>query len=145
MPVNTQLRASDADRDHALAQLREHYAAGRLSDVERQERAGAALAARTLGELSELMTDLPDPGPVPGPPARRDGTVGGPSFRLAQADQAAGPRPAAAVTVLGAIVALYVVTGLLTGIWWIPWALIIVPAVRVIRYARYRRAAVSAG
>jgi Domain of unknown function (DUF1707) len=141
VPVNTLLRASDADRDHALAQLREHYAAGRLSDAERQERAGAALAARTLGELSELMTDLPDPGP----PARREGTVGGPSFRLAQADQAAGPRPAAAVTVLGAIVALYVLTGLLTGIWWIPWALIIVPAVRAIRYARYRRAAVSAG
>jgi hypothetical protein len=128
VPVNTQLRASDADRDHALAQLREHYAAGRLSDAERQERAGAALAARTLGELSELMTDLPDPGPVPGPPARRDGTVGGPSFRLAQADPAAGPRPAVAVTVLGAIVVLYVLTGLLTGIWWIPWALVIVPA-----------------
>jgi hypothetical protein len=145
VPVNTQLRASDADRDHALAQLREHYAAGRLSDAERQERAGAALAARTLGELSELMTDLPDPGPVPGPPARRDGTVGGPSFRLAQAGPAAGPRPAVAVTALGAILALYVLTGLLTGIWWIPWALISVPAVRAVRYARYRRAAASAG
>jgi len=43
------IRASDADRDHAVAQLREHFAAGRLSAAESQDRIGQALKARTLG------------------------------------------------------------------------------------------------
>lgn len=145
MPVNSPIRASDTDRDHVLAQLGEHYAAGRLNAEERQERAAAALAARTLGELGELMADLPLPGPVAGPLARRDGPAGSSSSRLTRADRTAGPWPGAAVAGLGVIVTLYVLTGLLTGIWWIPWALIIVPAIRVISHARHRRAAVSAG
>ena len=53
------LRASDQQRDRAAAELREHYAAGRLAEDEFNERLDAIYAARTQGELSELRRDLP--------------------------------------------------------------------------------------
>jgi hypothetical protein len=54
-----QMRASDADRDVVVAALSEHFQAGRLTTEEFDERTGRALTARTLGELDELMADLP--------------------------------------------------------------------------------------
>ena len=59
MPSEPQIRASDADRDHAASLLQEHHAAGRLTAEEFAERMEAALRARTLGELDELLADLP--------------------------------------------------------------------------------------
>jgi hypothetical protein len=56
---DAQLRASDAQRDSAAAEIREHYAAGRLSDDELTERLDAVYQARTQGELRELRRDLP--------------------------------------------------------------------------------------
>lgn len=53
------MRASDADRDAVLADLSEHFQAGRLTAAELDERTGQALAARTWGELEELLADLP--------------------------------------------------------------------------------------
>jgi hypothetical protein len=53
------LRVSDADRDLALAELSEHFQAGRLTADEMQERTGQALAAKTGKELSAIMADLP--------------------------------------------------------------------------------------
>jgi hypothetical protein len=52
------LRASDADRDHAIELLRAAVADGRLDPVEFEERLDAALAARTIGVLSPLTADL---------------------------------------------------------------------------------------
>jgi hypothetical protein len=52
-------RASDADRDRAAQQIREHFAAGRLTEDEMTERVDAAYAARTEGELRRLLVDLP--------------------------------------------------------------------------------------
>ncbi len=76
--MDERIRASDADRDHITARLREHFAAGRLSPDELDERVSAALKAKTHGELRQLMTDLPEPAPAapkatqrpypPGPP-----------------------------------------------------------------------------
>lgn len=54
------LRASDADRDRAAAQLGGALAVGRLTSTEYAERLDAAYAARTLGELAPLTQDLPD-------------------------------------------------------------------------------------
>jgi Domain of unknown function (DUF1707) len=54
-----QLRAGDADRDAILTQLSEHFGAGRLTAEELDERSGRVLSARTMGELDELMSDLP--------------------------------------------------------------------------------------
>jgi DNA-binding PadR family transcriptional regulator len=51
--------ASDADRERAVASLRDHFAAGRLTRAELDERLTVALSARTAGDLRRLMADLP--------------------------------------------------------------------------------------
>src|SRR4249919_1583462 len=53
------LRVSDADRDRAIAELSEHYQAGRLTTEELEDRTGRALQARTAADLAALFTDLP--------------------------------------------------------------------------------------
>jgi Domain of unknown function (DUF1707) len=52
------LRASDRDRNVVLGVLTEAYVDGRLTKEEHDERAAAAGAARTLGELPALIEDL---------------------------------------------------------------------------------------
>jgi hypothetical protein len=59
MPADPRMRASDADRDRAAALLREHHAAGRLTVDEFQERLDATYQAKTLGDIDQLMADLP--------------------------------------------------------------------------------------
>jgi DUF1707 SHOCT-like domain len=63
--MNDSIRVSDADRDHVTAQLRDHFAAGRITPGELDERLSAALNAKTFGDLRAVMADLP--GPVPAP------------------------------------------------------------------------------
>jgi DNA-binding PadR family transcriptional regulator len=58
-PPADQVRASDADRERAVASLRDHFAAGRLTRAELDERLTAALSARMAGDLRRLMADLP--------------------------------------------------------------------------------------
>jgi Flp pilus assembly protein TadB len=53
------LRVSDADRDRAIAELSEHYQAGRLTTEELEERTSRALQARTAADLAAQFTDLP--------------------------------------------------------------------------------------
>ena len=55
------LRASDKDRDTIAERLREAAAEGRLLIEELEQRLGAALTARTYGELEALIADLPGP------------------------------------------------------------------------------------
>jgi len=68
-------RASDAERDQAVAVLSEHFQAGRLTQEDFEDRSGRALQARTGVDLSVLFTDLPqNTVPVPaaaGPTAGR--------------------------------------------------------------------------
>jgi hypothetical protein len=59
MAEGPDLRASDEQRDRAAQEIREHFAAGRLSDEELSDRVQAAYDARTQGELEALMADLP--------------------------------------------------------------------------------------
>jgi Domain of unknown function (DUF1707) len=63
--MNDRFRVSDADRDRVAALLRDHYAEGRLSTGELDERLTAALNAKTSGELRQVLADLPGPGPRP--------------------------------------------------------------------------------
>ena len=68
---------SDADRDRAVAELSEHFQAGRLTQDEFEERSGRALSARMARELRDLFADLPrrtapEPAPVP---ARHSGAA----------------------------------------------------------------------
>jgi hypothetical protein len=53
------LRLSDADRDRALAELSEHFQAGRLTAGELDDRSGRILRAMTSGELADVFADLP--------------------------------------------------------------------------------------
>jgi hypothetical protein len=57
--TDADLRASDADRERAAQEIREHYAAGRLTEEELEERVQAAVNARTQGELIAVRQDLP--------------------------------------------------------------------------------------
>ena len=59
MPADPKIRASDEDRDRVVSLLREHHAAGRLTVEEFNERLDKAYEAKTMGELDELMADLP--------------------------------------------------------------------------------------
>jgi Domain of unknown function (DUF1707) len=53
------VRASDDDRERAIASLREHLAAGRLTLEEFTERMSAALAATTTADLDAPLRELP--------------------------------------------------------------------------------------
>jgi hypothetical protein len=53
------MRASDAEREQIADALREHYAAGRLSSEELDQRLDAAYHAVTTAELAQLTRDLP--------------------------------------------------------------------------------------
>jgi hypothetical protein len=69
-----ELRASDADRERAVASLRHHQSVGRLTVDELDERTARAYAARWVSELAQLQADLPrEREPAARPPAPRRG------------------------------------------------------------------------
>jgi hypothetical protein len=53
------LRAADADREQVAERLRRAATEGRLLTDELEERLGAALSAKTYGELDAIVADLP--------------------------------------------------------------------------------------
>jgi hypothetical protein len=53
------IRASDAERGQVEAQLQHHYAVGRLTLPELEERVAVAYEARTREQLDALLRDLP--------------------------------------------------------------------------------------
>lgn len=65
------LRASDADREQAVAELREHAAAGRLTLEEFSERVEQAYGAKTVGELADVKRELPAVSALPAARPRR--------------------------------------------------------------------------
>jgi hypothetical protein len=59
MATQPSLRIGDRERDAVATELREHYAHGRLTLDEFNQRLDAALAAKTQDDLSRLTADLP--------------------------------------------------------------------------------------
>jgi hypothetical protein len=57
-----EMRISDAEREAAAAELREHFASGRLDQEELNERLDRVFAAKTRGDLTGLFGDLPSSG-----------------------------------------------------------------------------------
>jgi len=118
-----QMKASDADRDEVVAELSEHFQAGRLTTEELDDRTGRALSARTVGELDVLMSDLPRrprATPVPEASSQRSGH----------------PKAAMVAVVLAALAVLALAVGVGSGshgagLWvLIPIALIVVRRLR---------------
>jgi DUF1707 SHOCT-like domain len=68
MPDEPGLRASDEQRERAAQDIREHFAAGRLTEDELDERVQGAYSAKTQQELEKLMADLPK---LPASPAQQ--------------------------------------------------------------------------
>jgi hypothetical protein len=133
MPGDPRLRASDADRERTVELLREHHAVGRLTAEEFNSRLEQAFAARTLGELDELLADLPaiDLYQLPSAgirPTRRGGS--GPRLR---GDASLVPSLENSwggwLTGSALLIAVWVVIGIgIGGLAWVPWfALIIAP------------------
>src|SRR6516225_8237530 len=63
MASGFEMRVGDAEREAAAAELREHYASGRLTLDELNERLDAAFDAKTRGDLNTVMRDLPSARP----------------------------------------------------------------------------------
>ena len=129
------LRVSDADRDRAIAELSEHYQAGRLTTEEFEDRTGRALQARTTADLADLFTDLPRrQAPMTGAT-----TTGAASTAPASAARAWPARvPVAPVAILAVVAVLALLSGHLFHIAWVPVVAIIV--VRLLAGGRRREA-----
>ena len=59
MAEQSKLRVSDQERERAALEIREHFAAGRLSDEELADRLQAVYSAKTADELNAVRDDLP--------------------------------------------------------------------------------------
>ena len=79
MATGFNVRVGDADRDAVAAQLRDHYADGRLTLDELNERLDLLFAAKTKADLNEVMRDLPHVArPTAGTAAGGFGATSGP-------------------------------------------------------------------
>jgi hypothetical protein len=133
MVADPRLRASDDDRDRIASLLREHHAAGRLDAEEFNDRLDKTFAAKTLGDLDELLSDLPGidlyrlpdhglrRGPVPGHgslPAAASAAVPAtrPHGRLSPAWQAAW---GSWVSVSAVLIVIWALAGM--GYPWFAW------------------------
>jgi hypothetical protein len=75
MATGSNIRVGDAEREVVATQLREHYADGRLTLDELNERLDQAFAAKTRADLGAVTRDLPmGTRPVTGTPAGRVST-----------------------------------------------------------------------
>ena len=97
------LRASDADRENAVARLHTAAVEGRLEQDELEQRVAAAYAARWVTELERLTADV-TPAP-PAPPPLAPPYVYGPPVAYAPAPQTNG----------------LAVASLIAGIVWMWW------------------------
>jgi hypothetical protein len=132
MAPNPDIRASDADRDRVAASLREHCAEGRITMDELHERLESAYAARTIGDLQEITSDLPEQDLFQLPvPASRPNSLASPATRASAPDlYRRGGRAVwatwATVSAINLVVWLALaVTGNVVYPWWIwvagPW------------------------
>jgi Domain of unknown function (DUF1707) len=112
MVSDFQLRVSDAEREATATELREHYAAGRLTLEELNERLDKAFAAKTRADLNALMTDLPS-----APQGTASGSFGPGSGRADQGTgsgwSGGGAWRSGPVQTVGALLSAFVLMGAL--------------------------------
>lgn len=115
MNAEEALRVGDKEREAAAATLGEHYAAGRITKDEYDERVEQVWAARFGADLKPLFADLPDTGAETGAVIER---------RPAGMDRMArrrGRPPWPAVLIGGVLLVSVAVAVLLT----VPWLLLV--------------------
>jgi hypothetical protein len=120
MATGYNLRVGDADREATAAQLREHYADGRLTLDELNERLDQTFAAKTKADLNTVMRDLPQTAPAGsggyGPTGWQPGGSGPMATRPTgyRDDQGGGPgsgRPFSVFAPLMGLVWVFVILG----------------------------------
>ncbi len=104
-PPADDVRASDAEREQVVSELREHGAAGRLGVEELDQRVEAALSATTRRDLAGLLGDLPAIAPPRRP--RSDGC---------------GEHLRSYLMVMALLVAIWALTG--AGYFWPVWPML---------------------
>lgn len=67
MAAQSGVRIGDAERENVATSLREHYAHGRLTLEEFQQRLDAVFAAKTDTDLAKITADLPHTDPYAAP------------------------------------------------------------------------------
>jgi hypothetical protein len=80
-PDGGHVRASDRDREQVAVELRAHCVDGRLTVEELEHRLDSVNAARTLGDLAEIVHDLPPTPVAAGTQVERRVRVGPPGVR----------------------------------------------------------------
>jgi hypothetical protein len=113
-------RVSDQQREQAAQEIREHFAAGRLSEDEMGDRLDAAYRAKTDHELSAIRADLPA---LPATPAQQKAEIAQRRAHLQRRllQQAGGGLSAFAVCTV-----IYFAAGSHHGQFWPIWILIVV-------------------
>ena len=106
------VRIGDAERDRAISTLSDHFAAGRLSREELDERVDQAMQARFDADLRPLFADLPHPEP---PAAVRPAPAYPPALAMAFATL---------FWLIPLLLILGLIAAVLTGALWIIWGLI---------------------
>jgi hypothetical protein len=144
-----ELRVGDAERDEVATALHEHFAQGRLTRDELDERLTTTLSARTVGDLRAVTRDLPGALSATGAGADEAWEWGGPPWARGGRGYAWAPgrggrhphhgwpprgRP------FGPLLLVAVVVAAFTGAWWMLFPLLgflwLGVAVRGFRYAR---------
>ena len=139
MASGHEIRAGHAEREAVAAELREHYASGRLTLDELNGRLDKTFAAKTRGDLDGLMRDLPGghsaqagspsgapggwggmagPGGIGGPGGwggpRGEGPGGGPGDGSRQSDWGARAGRGAGQAIGAIIPGLFLIAAMLT-------------------------------
>lgn len=110
-------RVGDAEREAVAAELREHYAQGRLSLDDFQRRLDASFVAKTRSDLDQLISDLPHTMPA-GRPLPASGS--GPWHHHGRGSGSGGRRRRAAfgrvTSMLAALASLVIVLDFMAGL-----------------------------
>ena len=113
------LRASDEQRERTAQELRDHFAAGRLTQEELDERVQHAYAARTQQQLRDLLADLPG---LPITPQQQKAAL---AVRRSQLQRRLIQETAAVPALFAVCVAIWLIDGA-QGQFWPVWVAIVV-------------------
>jgi hypothetical protein len=115
-----QLRVSDQQRERAAQQLRDHFAAGRLTHDELDERVQQVYAARTEDQLRTLLVDLPQ---LPLSPREQKAAL---AARRSQLQRRLIQEAGGGICLFVICVAIWAANGAHRGSFWPVWVLLIV-------------------